>query len=247
MFKEKEQRRNAREFSNRTSSDPRQRESVVRMLAPNLDQLVIVTCFGVPAYKPGLIDRLLVLASLESVSVILVINKADLGERAEVEAAAREYRAIGHDTLVTSVATGEGVEMLRSRLAGRVSGLCGHSGVGKSSLLQAVDPTVQGVRTGEVSENIKKGQHTSTEVRSFPLAVGGRVFDLPGLKMAPVSGLERRELAEHFPDFAAAARRCRFEDCVHDQEPGCGVKGEVESGFLAASRYRSYLRILGDL
>lgn len=247
MFEEKAERASARALSHRSVGPTQQRESVVRLLAPNLDQLVIVASFGVPAFKPGIVDRLLVLASLENVPVILVLNKADLADRAEVESAARLYRGVGADTLVTSVVTGEGIELLRSRLKGMVTGVCGHSGVGKSSLLLAVDPALEGIRTGEVSDVIKKGKHTSTEVRSVPLSDGGRVFDLPGLKLAPVRGVARTELSDHFPDFLAASRRCRFDDCVHDQEPDCGVKDQVETGLVSESRYRSYLRLLGEL
>lgn len=247
FFQEKEARKASRQLSNRSDPESGQRESVVRLLAPNLDQLVIVTSFGVPAFKPGIVDRLLVLASIEAVPVVLVINKADLGERSQVEAAARLYRAFGTDTLVCSATHGEGVELLKQRLVNKVSGLCGHSGVGKSSLLEAVEPGLRGVVTGAVSDSIKKGQHTTTEVRSFPLKAGGRVFDLPGLKLAPVRGIGRSELSEHFPDFFSAARNCRFNDCVHDQEPGCGVKSELELGFIEESRYRSYLRLLGEL
>ena len=247
FFQEKEQRSSRPKFSHRGSQDPKQRESVVRLLAPNLDQLIIVTSFGTPAFKPGMVDRLLTLASLESLPVLLIINKADLGERSEVERAARLYRGIGVDTLVTSVSTGEGVDYLRERLEGRSSGLSGHSGVGKSSLLLAAEPGLQGVRTGEVSEAIGKGKHTSTEVRCLALPGGGRVFDLPGLKLAPVRGIEKTELAEHFPDFSGAARRCRFDDCLHDAEPDCGVKEQVEQGFIAQTRYQSYLRLLEEL
>jgi ribosome biogenesis GTPase len=246
-FEEKAERASARALSHRSVGPANKRESVVRLLAPNLDQLIIVASFGVPAFKAGIVDRLLVLASLENVPALLVINKADLGDRAEVEAAARLYRGLGTDALVTSVMTGEGVDFLRSRLKGQITGVCGHSGVGKSSLLLAVDPSLKGVKTGEVSDVIKKGKHTSTEVRSLPLSDGGRVFDLPGLKLAPVRGVPRTELADHFPEFLAGARVCRFHDCVHDREPDCGVKQQVEEGLVSESRYRSYMKLLGEL
>ena len=252
-FKEKarwHQSRNALEESLSPVANFRQREPVIRRLAPNLDLLVIVSSFGTPPFKPRLIDRLLILASLEELPVLLIINKVDLAsQRAEAESAARTYRAIGLDTLVTSTVTGEGIELVRERLEGRSSGLVGHSGVGKSSLLKAVEPSLEGVRIGEVSDWLQRGKHTTTEVRFFPLRgdCGGRVYDLPGLKVVPLEGIPKNELHQHFLEFESLARSCRFHDCRHLEEPSCAVKEAVAEGFLAPSRYQSYRDLLDDL
>ncbi len=252
-FKEKtrwHQSRNALDEGSSPIADFRKREPVVRRLAPNLDQLVIVSSFGTPPFKPRLIDRLLILASLEELPVVLVINKVDLADqRAEAEAAARTYRAIGLDVLVTSTATGEGVSFLRERLEGYSSGLVGHSGVGKSSLLRAVEPSLEGVRIGEVSDWLQRGKHTTTEVKFYPLSCerGGRVYDLPGLKVVPLEGVSRLELHRHFLEFDSLGRACRFHDCRHLEEPACAVTQAVTEGLLPASRYQSYRDLLEEL
>ena len=252
-FKEKDRWHAARskdEEVERPFSTTAQRLPVVRQMAPNLDQLVIVSSFGIPPYKPRLVDRLLVLASLEELPALVVLNKVDLAElRAEAEETARLYRSIGIDCLVTSTVTGEGVDLLRERLQGRSSGLVGHSGVGKSSLLAAAEPTLEGIQIGDVSHSLQRGRHTTTEVRFFPLRGPreGRVYDLPGLKLVPVEDVEPGEMAGHFPELAAFSRGCRFGDCRHRDEPECGVKRAVEGGLIASSRYLSYLDLLEGL
>lgn len=252
-FKEKtrwHQTRNALDEGSSPVADFRKREPVVRRLAPNLGQLVIVSSFGTPPFKPRLIDRLLILASLEDLPVLLVINKVDLAEqRADAEAAARTYRSIGLDVLVTSTTTGEGISLLRERLVGCSSGLVGHSGVGKSSLLRAVEPTLEGVRVGEVSDWLQRGKHTTTEVKFYPLSGerGGRVYDLPGLKVVPLEGVCKLELHQHFLEFESLGRACRFHDCRHLEEPDCAVVLAVIEARLSSSRYQSYRDLFDEL
>lgn len=252
-FKEKtrwHQARAALDAEERPVADFRRREPVIRRLAPNLDLLVIVSSFGIPPYKPRLVDRLLILASLENLPVLVVLNKVDLSEqRAEAEAAARSYRAMGVDVLVTSTLTGEGVALLGERMEGRSSGLVGHSGVGKSSLLRAVEPSLDSVQVGAVSDWLQRGKHTTTEVRFYSLSCprGGRVYDLPGLKVVPLEGIARGELHRHFVEFGGFSRACRFEDCQHLEEPVCGVKQAVQDGLLSTARYQSYRDLLEEM
>jgi ribosome biogenesis GTPase len=252
-FKEKDRWHEARaalEQEERPQSSSAHRFPVVRRMAPNLDRLVIVSSFGIPPYKPRLVDRLLILASLEDLPAIVVLNKVDLAEqRAQAEAAARLYRSIGVDCLVTSTLTGEGVSLLRERLEGHSSGLVGHSGVGKSSLLRAIEPALEGVQIGDVSQSLGRGKHTTTEVRFYPMSGPreGRIYDLPGLKLVPVEEIEPVELSGHFPELAGVARGCRFGDCLHRDEPACAVKGAVDEGLIASSRYLSYLDLLEGL
>jgi ribosome biogenesis GTPase / thiamine phosphate phosphatase len=223
-----------------------QAQPLVLSLSDNIEQLVIVCSFGIPTPKPGLIDRLLVVAQVYSLQPILVLNKVDLATPKEVEKLARLYRSLSIPCAPTSATTGLGIDYLESLLLGQSSALCGHSGVGKSSLLQALDPSCV-TETGEVSQAIGKGKHTTTRVRLQRLSKGGVLYDLPGLKLMPLEGLERSQLSSYFPDIDAAGRQCRFGDCLHSNEPDCGVKAALENGFLEESRYRSYLKLLGEL
>lgn len=223
-----------------TADDGRVRQSVVRMLCPNLDRIVVVGSVKEPPLRCGLIDRILALAELERTEALIVVNKVDL-DRPEAEQAARVYRQLGYSALCASTLTGEGIDELRGRLQGR-SALAGHSGVGKSSLLGALAPAVA-PETGAVSLATNKGQHTTTSIKLYRLE-WGEIFDLPGLKLAPLD-CEPEELSRLFVEFSAC--RCRFRDCLHKDEPGCGVREAVQNGSVYAERYESYLRILGSL
>lgn len=230
-------------------ADPSKRESLLRLLAPNADQLIIVGSFVLPRPRPGLIDRLLVLAGMGSLEPVVVLNKVDLlTETLEADRLAREYTALGIRVIPTSVVTGQGMQELRAALQEKESLLGGHSGVGKSSLLAAVEPGLpEPPRVGEVSMAIGKGQHTTTSVKRFSLSGGGVVYDVPGLKLAPIQGLEPRELAVFFPELEGPLRHCRFTDCLHRKEPGCAVLEALAQGFVQPRRYRSYLRMLEQL
>lgn len=216
------------------------RQPYLRQLAPNLDRLVIVSAFVEPSFRPGLVDRLLVMAEQENLQAVVVLNKADLpcenGEHYR-----QLYSSLGYPTCLTSTLTGLGIDQLRSWLNGS-SALCGHSGVGKSSLLRALAPELQ-PQTDEVSLATGKGQHTTTAVRLYSTE-WGELFDLPGLKLAPLS-MEPGELKRYFPEFSAC--RCRFRDCLHQREPGCGVSVALRDELVDEERYESYLRILSSL
>ena len=223
-----------------------QARPLVLSLSDNIQQLVIVQSFGIPEPKPGLIDRLLVAAQHYSLRPILVLNKIDLAEPQEVEKLARLYRSLSVTVVPTSALRGEGLDYLESLLVGQCSALCGHSGVGKSSLLQALDPTCQ-TETGEVSQAVGKGKHTTTRVRLQKLSKGGVLYDLPGLKLLPLEGLDKAELGSYFCDIEGAARQCRFRDCRHVEEPDCAVKKALSEGLLEVGRYGSYRKLLDEL
>ncbi|MFN8612667.1 MAG: ribosome small subunit-dependent GTPase A [Vulcanimicrobiota bacterium] len=223
---------------------PAARQPVVQLLSGNLDRLVVVAALVQPALKPGLIDRLLVLAEQEHLEALVVLTKLDLLEqRLPAQQIQHLYRSLGYACLLTSVQTGEGLEELRQRLSLGRSALCGHSGVGKSSLLGALQPELAPL-TGQVSLATGKGQHTTTSVRLVRLEGGGELFDLPGLKLAPLT-MAAEELKDCFPEFAAC--RCRYRDCLHRGEPGCGVAEALGQSLVSEQRYQSYLRILASL
>lgn len=221
------------------------RRPVVQILSGNLDRLVIVASLSHPTLRPGLIDRLLVLSEQENLRAIVVLSKRDLLPEAPglAERYQQLYSSLGYPTLLTSIEWGRGIEELRSHLKLGRSALCGHSGVGKSSLLKALDPNLS-TEVGEVSLATDKGQHTTTAVRLYRMEGGGEIFDLPGLKLAPLH-LPAEELGRCFPDFVGC--QCRFRDCLHQSEPRCGVREAVEQGLVDEERYRSYLRILQSI
>lgn len=215
-----------------------------QVIAANIDLLVIVAAAARPNFKPGLVDRYLIAAQIGSVEPVLVINKMDLVDTEPEEVSL--YREIGMSVLATSCTTGVGIEALRGRLAGKWSVVAGHSGVGKSSLLNALDPAVE-IATQEVSPYNEKGRHTTTNARLYTLRGGIRVVDTPGARNLGVWNVTHEEVAYYFPELAEVGEMCKFRDCTHTHEPGCAVRESVETGAVPKARYASYLRIRESL
>jgi ribosome biogenesis GTPase / thiamine phosphate phosphatase len=214
------------------------------VLAANVDVLVIVTAVG-EQFRSGLVDRFLVVAGLERFQPLLVVNKCDLvADYEATRPTVREYEVLGIPTVATSARSGQGLDDLRERLRGQVAVLAGHSGVGKSSLLNALVPGAER-EVGEVSEHSGTGRHVTSSARGFPFE-GGLLVDLPGTRLFGLLALEPVELLTGFPDLAAHAGACRFPNCSHSHEPGCSLRAAVESGAVARSRYDSYLRLLEE-
>lgn len=220
------------------------RRDRAKVLAANLDQLVAVFAVAHPAPRLRMLDRFLVLAESGGIDALIVVNKMDL---APVERAAFEmYERAGYTVVRTSALTGEGLEALRERLCGRISALAGPSGVGKSSLLNLVQPGLR-LRTGEVSEAQRKGRHTTVSSRLIPLACGGHVADTPGLRELGLWGVETDELDLCFPELRLHVENCRFgRSCSHTHEPGCAVVAAVAAGAVPTERYESYRALLAD-
>jgi ribosome biogenesis GTPase len=247
FFREKEERAKAEKFRHRAAGgDGRRKESTVRLIAGKVDQVLIVSSFASPPLKTGLIDRFLVMAGLEGADAVILFNKADLLEsRDEGEAVAGLYRSLGYTAFTTSSVTGEGIDILREHVAGRVSLLAGHSGVGKSSLLNLLQSGLSArAEVREVSEATGKGKHTTTSVRLYRLDEKTVIFDLPGIKLASLHGTAAGEIAEHFPEFRQPSRSCRYRDCLHLEEPECAVRRALVAGTVDARRYDSYRRIV---
>ena len=218
-----------------------------QVIAANADQLLIVASWRDPIFWPELTDRYLIAAERNNLSPIICVNKIDLAENlADCQSALRPYLDLRYRVLFTSALTDEGVSGLREVLRGRMTVLAGLSGVGKSSLLSAVEPGLQ-LRTGEVSERSGEGQHITTQVNLFRLDIGGFVVDTPGIREFGLSGLRRAELARFYPEMTAVERNCRFSDCSHLHEPGCAVQAAVRQGLVSATRYHNYRKIYADL
>lgn len=215
----------------------------MRPVAANVDQVLIVTAAADPAPLLQLIDRLLVVAEADEIPAVVIVNKVDL---AGPEVVQRHLAAAGYPLLATSVADGRGIDAFRELVAGRESVLTGPSGAGKSSLLNRIEPGL-GLRIGAISERVRRGRHTTTTAEMVPIAAGGFVVDTPGFSEVGVADLEAGALATLYPEFAARADACRFADCRHRQEPGCGVRAAVDAGAIPATRHESYLAILAEL
>lgn len=220
---------------------------VSHLIASNIDMVFLVVTLKEPRTSQGFIDRFLVAAESFRIPACLVFNKMDLydeDERADVEALADLYRQIGYETLFTSVVTGQGIEALRKMLEGWVSLFSGHSGTGKSALVNAVEPSLQ-LRVGEISQQHHKGKHTTTFAEMFPFA-GGYLMDTPGIKEFGLIRYGKEEVRDYFPEIRALQHQCRFSNCLHLQEPGCAVLQAVEEGTISASRYLNYVSIVED-
>jgi len=215
-----------------------------QVIVANPDQAVFI--FSVTEPRPNLrmLDRLLVLAENNDLPAFVCANKIDLledeGEAGELFGV---YEEIGYPVLYTSAKTGQGIDALRQHLLGNLTVLSGPSGVGKTSLLNAVQPHL-GLATQQISDATGKGRHTTVGVRLWPLEGGGYVADTPGLREAGLWDIEPEELAWHFVEFRPYLSDCRFSTCTHTHEPGCAVKTAVEAGEISELRYDSYQRML---
>jgi ribosome biogenesis GTPase len=219
----------------------RRRQTIVA----NVDQAVIVASIGIPSFKSHLVDRYIVAAHDGGVEPIVCLNKLDLDTGGSARQHLEVYAGLGYQTLCTSVVTCLGVEELKATLAGKCSVIAGQSGVGKSSLLNAVDPRLN-LRVGEVSTELQKGRHITTTARLIKLDSGGYVVDTPGVRSFDVAAVPINEVEMHFHEFVAFIPDCKFPDCSHTHELGCAVKAAVDGGHITAARYDSYCRILEE-
>ncbi len=215
-----------------------------QVLAANVDTVFVVVSSS-PPLREGLIDRYLAAAHQAGTDARVVFNKVDLLDDVgliEVLERLRVYPSIGYPLHLTSALTGQGTDALRDALVGHTSIFVGHSGVGKTSLLNTLDEGL-GERVQTLSESSGRGQHTTTTSALYTLPTGGDVIDSPGVRSFALWGIDPEEVKDCFVEFAAAAAACRFADCQHLAEPGCAVKTGVEAGELSEARYASYLRL----
>lgn len=216
------------------------------VLVANVDQLAIVTSAAEPRLKPNLIDRLLVAAEKGGVHPVICINKIDLIDPTDLQPLVGVYSQMGYEVILASASTGFGIERLRRAILGRANVVAGQSGVGKSSLLNAIDPAFN-LNVQPVSEENEKGKHTTTTARLLPLAGGGYVVDTPGIRQFQLWDVVPEEVSGFYRDVRPYVSLCRFPDCTHTHESDCAVKNAVADGRLDERRYESYCNLLaGD-
>lgn len=217
-----------------------------QILIANPDQALIVFACAEPAPRLGMLNRFLVITEKQGIPAVIVANKVDLVTPEQAEAYFGVFKEIGYAVIYTSARTGQGVAELRERLAGKVSLFTGPSGVGKSTLLNAIQPGL-GLAAREVSQATSKGKHTTVVRELFPLDGGGFVADTPGLKALAFYDIEPEELDAYFPELRELVPQCQFSDCTHVHEPGCAVLAALDEGRVHPERYQAYLRMrFGD-
>jgi len=212
------------------------------VIVANIELLVIVTSAAEPTIKPNLIDRYLLTAEKIGVRPVICVNKIDLVNPADLQPLIGVYGQMGYEVLLASATTGFGADRLRKVIAGRESVVSGQSGVGKSSLLNVVEPDL-GLRVAAVSEENQKGKHTTTTARLLPLSFGGYVVDTPGIRQFQLWDVSPEEVAGFYRDIRPYVNNCRFPNCSHTHERDCAVKDAVADGRLDARRYESYCHI----
>ena len=219
------------------------------ILASNVDTAFLVVTLAMPETSTTFIDRFLASAQAYNIPAVLVFNKMDIYTPEGVEAVNELrglYEKIGYKTICTSVKTGMGIDELKEMMKDKTSMFSGHSGAGKSSLVNVVEPTLN-LKTCEVSQSHSQGQHTTTFAQMHFLSFGGAIIDTPGIRGFGLVDMEPKEVGDYFPEIFALKGDCKFNNCMHTDEPGCAVLSAVECGEVAQSRYISYLGILnGD-
>ena len=218
------------------------------IIAANLDRAYLVVSLYFPEVKLPFLDRILVTCGLYGIPATIVLAKTDLyrdDAPEAMDAFKRIYRGAGYQVLETSVRTGEGIDELREACAGQVNLFSGESGVGKSSLIKALDPSLD-PKIGAISVAHLQGKHTTSLYEMYPLSSGGYVIDSPGIRGFGLVDVEKEEIYKYFPEMLEASSGCRFTPCTHTHEPGCAVKEAVERGDIATERYNSYLGMLEE-
>ncbi len=214
----------------------------------NVDQAVIVFTLQEPVADYPFLDRVLIHVEQAGVTPLILLNKVDLLEPEMVEGFLRSYgEQVGYTVLSLSAKAGKGLDALRPHLTGKVSVLAGHSGVGKSRLIRALEPDRDDVKVGALSAKMGRGKHTTRHVELIPLSSGGLIADAPGFTYLEFQNIDKWSLRDHFPEFQARLGQCRFDDCLHRKEPDCAVRAAVEAGEIPQSRHENYLLFLAEV
>lgn len=215
------------------------------IIAANIDQALLLVTLSEPVTATEFVDRFLVTCEAYKVPVTILLSKSDIQHPRALTEFRAVYEGAGYRVLEVSATEKSGVEAVKELLTGRTSLVAGNSGVGKSTLVQAIDPALD-IRTGEISDSHHKGRHTTTFSTMYPLASGGWIIDTPGIKGFGLIDIDDAELGHYFPEMMRIAPDCRFYNCTHTHEPGCAVVEAVERGEIAYPRYESYLKIRSE-
>lgn len=218
------------------------------IIAANIDQAFILATVNHPVTPSTFIDRFLVTAEAYNIPAIVVFNKIDLFNETEMEKVNEWYgiyHQIGYKCLATSIITGQGMDELKTLMQNKTSVFGGNSGVGKSSLINYIDPNLN-LKTNALSTIHKSGKHTTTFSEMFELKIGGYIIDTPGIRSFGMIDMKNDDVSHYFPEIFKVSDQCRFNNCTHTHEPGCEVKQSVEKGGIAMSRYESYLSVLSE-
>lgn len=227
---------------------PRKKHQL-HFLASNVDQVLLIVTMREPNLKVGFIDRFLIMTEPYSIPAIIVFNKSDIytdDDLVYYNELNAIYTKIGHRVIKASSVTKDGLKEIQTLLKDKITLLAGQSGVGKSTLVNAIEPTLD-LRTEEISDFSGKGQHTTTFAEMFDLSFGGQIIDTPGIKTLAFSHLEVMDIAHNFKEFFAIADQCKFANCTHRNEPKCAIKAAVESGEISHIRYQNYLGLLEEV
>ncbi len=218
------------------------------IIAANIDQAVVMVTLASPRTSTGFIDRFLVTAEAYHIPAFLIFNKSDIitaEENVKLEKLTILYESLGYKCFRTSALKGTGLEEVKQLLKDKVSLISGHSGVGKTALINAIEPGLLR-KVGEISDYHKKGKHTTTFAEMLPLGFGGFIIDTPGIKEFGLVNFDKQEIAERFPEMRELMHQCLFSDCTHVHEPGCAVKVALTKGLISQTRYSNYISIMND-
>ncbi|MGB0980468.1 MAG: ribosome small subunit-dependent GTPase A [Winogradskyella sp.] len=216
------------------------------IIASNIDQVFLLVTIDNPPTFTTFIDRFLVTAEAYAIKTVLLFNKVDTYNEdtlLEVKYLASIYRAIGYECIGISAKTGKNIDEVKAMMLGKVSVFAGHSGVGKSTLVNAIEPILD-LKTKAISQQHSQGQHTTTFAEMFDLSFDAKIIDTPGIKGFGVVAMEKEEVGDYFPEFFKLKQNCKFNNCIHVKEPKCAVKEALEANAVSYSRYKSYLQII---